>query len=51
VVGALFAVVGALVAARQPHNKVGWLLLAASLCIAVNSLGESYARYALVGRP
>jgi hypothetical protein len=51
VVGALFAVVGALVAARQPHNKVGWLLLAASLCIAVNSLGESYARYALVTAP
>ena len=25
VVGALFAVVGALVASRQPDNKVGWL--------------------------
>jgi len=51
VVGALFAVVGALVASRQPDNKVGWLLLAAGLCIAVNSLGESYARYALVTAP
>jgi hypothetical protein len=43
-----FAVVGALVASRQPHNPVGWLLLAAGLCIAVASFGESYARYALV---
>jgi hypothetical protein len=51
VVGALSAVVGALVASRQPDNKVGWLLLAGGLCIAVNSLGESYARYALVTAP
>jgi hypothetical protein len=51
VVGALFAVAGALVASRQPANKVGWLLLAAGLCLAVTSLGESYARYALVTAP
>jgi hypothetical protein len=51
VVGALFAVVGALVAARQPANKVGWLQLAVGLCLAVTSLGESYARYALVTAP
>jgi hypothetical protein len=51
VVGALFAVVGALVASRQPGNKVGWLLLAAGLCLAVASFGESYARYALVTAP
>jgi hypothetical protein len=38
VVGALFAVVGALVASRQPGNKVGWLLLAAGLCLAVSLL-------------
>jgi ABC-type branched-subunit amino acid transport system permease subunit len=41
VVGALFAVVGALVASRQPDNKVGWLQLAVGLCLAVTSLGES----------
>jgi hypothetical protein len=46
-----FAVVGALVASRQPRNRVGWLLLAAGLCMAVTSLGESYARYALVTAP
>jgi len=49
--GLAFAVVGALVASRQPDNKVGWLLLAAGLCIAVTSVGESYARYALVTAP
>jgi hypothetical protein len=46
-----FAVVGALVASRQPANRVGWLLLAAGLCMAVTSLGESYARYALITAP
>jgi hypothetical protein len=46
-----FAVVGALVASRQPDNKVGWLLLAAGLCLALTSVGESYARYALVTAP
>ena len=51
VVGALFAVVGALVASRQPANKVGWLMLAAGLCLAATSVGESYARYALVTAP
>jgi hypothetical protein len=43
-----FAVVGALVASRQPGNKVGWLLLAAGLCLAVSLFGEGYARYALI---
>jgi hypothetical protein len=46
-----FAIVGALVASRQPGNPVGWLLLAAGLCIAVSSFGESYARYALMTAP
>jgi hypothetical protein len=46
-----FAVVGALVASRQPPNPVGWLLLGVGLCGAVVALGESYARYALVTAP
>src|SRR4029450_1103159 len=46
-----FAVVGALVAARQPWNSVGWLLLAVAVCMTVRLVGESYATYALVTAP
>jgi hypothetical protein len=46
-----FLVVGALVAARQQHNPVGWQLLAVGVFMTANLLGESYARYALVTAP
>ena len=46
-----FAVVGGLVASRQPRNPVGWLLVAVALCITVQLVGESYARYALITAP
>jgi hypothetical protein len=46
-----FAVVGALVAARQPRNSVGWLLLAVAVCMTVRLIGESYAIYALITAP
>jgi hypothetical protein len=46
-----FAVVGALVAARQPQNSVGWLLLAVAVCMTVRLVGESYAIYALITAP
>jgi hypothetical protein len=46
-----FSVVGALVAARQQHNPVGWLLLAVGVFGTANLLGESYARYALITAP
>jgi hypothetical protein len=46
-----FAVVGGLVASRQPRNPVGWLLLAVALCMTVRLVGESYARYALITAP
>jgi hypothetical protein len=46
-----FAVVGGLVASRQPRNPVGWLLLAVAICMAVRLVGESYARYALITAP
>jgi hypothetical protein len=46
-----FAVVGALVAARQPRNSVGWLLLAVAVCMTVRLVGESYATYALITAP
>jgi hypothetical protein len=46
-----FALVGALVAARQPRNAVGWLLLAVAVCMTVRLVGESYAIYALITAP
>jgi hypothetical protein len=46
-----FAVVGALVAASQPRNSVGWLLLAVAVCMTVRLVGESYAIYALITAP
>ena len=46
-----FSVVGALVAARQHRNPVGWQLLAVGAFMTANLLGESYARYALITAP
>jgi hypothetical protein len=46
-----FVLVGALVAARQPRNCVGWLLLAVGLCLTVSFASQSYARYVLVTAP
>jgi hypothetical protein len=46
-----FSVVGALVAARQQRNPVGWQLLAVGVLLTANLAGESYARYALVTAP
>src|SRR5919108_4472124 len=46
-----FLLVGGLVAARQPRNRVGWLLLAVGLCLTVSFASQSYARYVLVTAP
>ena len=46
-----FAVVGGLVASREPRNPVGWLLVAVAVCITVRFVAESYARYALITAP
>jgi hypothetical protein len=46
-----FAVVGALVAARQPRNSVGWLLLAVAVCMTLRLVGEGYAIYVLITAP
>jgi hypothetical protein len=43
--------VGALVATRRPGHRVGWLLLALGLSIAVAGCSFSYTRYGLVARP
>jgi hypothetical protein len=41
-----FAVVGALIASRQPHNSVGWLLLAVALALGLQSVVAAYVRQA-----
>jgi len=38
------AIVGGLLAVRQPHNPIGWLLLAAGLPEAIGIAGALYAR-------
>ena len=45
------ATVGALVASRRPGHRVGWLLVALGLSIAVAGFTFSYTRYGLVARP
>jgi hypothetical protein len=45
------ATVGALVASRRPRHRVGWLLIAIGLSIAVAGFSFSYSRYGLVARP
>jgi hypothetical protein len=42
-----FAAVGALIAARRPGHRIGWLLLAGSLAIASAQLTWSYVSYGL----
>jgi hypothetical protein len=44
-----FAAVGALVAARQPRNAVGWLFLACPLFAITAAFSEEYAYSAFVG--
>ena len=45
------ATVGALVASRRPHHRVGWLLVALGLSLAASGFAFSYTRYGLVVRP
>jgi hypothetical protein len=42
-----FAAVGALIAARRPGHRIGWLLLAGSLAIASAQLTWSYVSYSV----
>ncbi|HYY78424.1 MAG TPA: hypothetical protein VFD04_04455 [Actinomycetes bacterium] len=46
-----YPVVGALVAARQPRNPIGWQLCALGLCFTLQASGDPYARYALLTAP
>jgi class 3 adenylate cyclase len=43
-----WAILGALIAARQPRNAMGWLLLATALGIAISGVAIQYSRFTLV---
>jgi hypothetical protein len=45
IIGALWATIGARIAARQPRIAVGWLILSAGLLWCVNALFEEYATF------
>ncbi len=46
-----FAILGGLVASRQPGNALGWLFLAISFCNGLPGLTSQYTRFALVTEP
>ena len=46
-----FAILGGLVASRQPGNALGWLFLATAFCNGLPGLTAQYTRFALVTEP
>ena len=49
--GAVFAGVGLLLAAKRPRNAVGWLLLGVALSLSLDVLFTRYAVYGLLAHP
>jgi len=45
IVAVLWATIGARIAARQPHNSTGWLILAVGWLWSVNAMFEEYATF------
>jgi hypothetical protein len=46
-----FPTVGAVIVARQPHNRIGWLCCAIGLLLGPAFFGQDYAWYALIHEP
>ena len=46
-----FAAVGGLIAARRPHNPIGWLFLATAIFSGLQGVGDQYVRFALLTHP
>src|SRR5829696_9390008 len=40
-----FSVIGAIVAARHPHNPIGWIFCGVSFVVGLNILADGYADY------
>lgn len=45
------ALVGALIASRQPHNPVGWFILGHAVCFSLGEFGRQYAIYGVLTEP
>jgi hypothetical protein len=50
-VGVTSPLLGALIVTRYPGNRIGWILCALGLGLAVDQFANEYARYALLTRP
>ena len=46
-----FSLMGAVIAARQPRNRIGWLMCAEGLSYATFTFASQYSRYTLLTRP
>jgi hypothetical protein len=46
-----YPTVGAVIVARRPHNRIGWLCCAVGLLLGPAFFGQDYAWYALVHNP
>jgi hypothetical protein len=51
VVWGAWPTIGAVIVARQPRNRIGWLCCAVGLVVGPGFFGQDYAWYALVHRP
>jgi hypothetical protein len=45
------ALVGALIASRQPRNPVGWFIIGHALCFTLGEFGRQYAIYGVLTNP
>jgi hypothetical protein len=45
------ALVGGLIASRQPRNPVGWLIIGHALCFTLGEFGRQYAVYGVLTEP
>ena len=46
-----YSTVGAVLASRNPSNPIGWLMLAASMALAIAAIADEYVVYAVQTRP